>query len=180
MNAFEIFGLPVRFKLDVSQLRKGFLSLSAQTHPDRNSELMASEADRRTSELNAAYEILRNPDKRLEHILELSGTLGPASEREKSPIQLPPNFLIETMEINEAFMEADTEQARAAVSAEIQAIVAALDAEREALTAQGDEEGYLTEDSETIAQIKTKLLEVYAKRKYALRLQSQVRNFAAR
>ena len=179
MNAFDLFGLPFQFKLDTAQLRKSFLSLSGQIHPDRNPDLLAEEAGRRTSELNAAYEILRNPDKRLEHILELSGALGPASEREKTPIQLPPGFLMETMEINEALMEADSPEARTKVEAEVQAIVEALDSERDAATEQGDALGYLG-DSEEVQKIKTKLLEIYAKRKYALRLQAQVRNFAAR
>ena len=71
---FALFNEPRRPWLEVEALKEKFLTLSAEVHPDRVHE--ASEADklaanRRYTELNAAYSCLREPRDRLRHLLEL-------------------------------------------------------------------------------------------------------------
>jgi len=71
---FALLNEPRRPWLDTDSLKQRFLALSAEVHPDRVHQ--ASEADklaanRRYTELNAAYNCLREPRERLRHLLEL-------------------------------------------------------------------------------------------------------------
>jgi curved DNA-binding protein CbpA len=71
---FALFKEPRQPWLDIDALKEKFLALSANVHPDRVHQ--ASEADklaanRRYTELNAAYNCLREPRDRLRHLLEL-------------------------------------------------------------------------------------------------------------
>ena len=71
---FTLFDEPRRPWLDAKRLKEKFLALSAQAHPDRQhgaAEAVRNEASRRFSELNAAYNCLRDPKERLRHLLEL-------------------------------------------------------------------------------------------------------------
>jgi len=71
---FALLKEPRRPWLESETLKEKFLALSAEVHPDRVHQ--ASEADklaanRRYTELNAAYNCLREPHERLRHLLEL-------------------------------------------------------------------------------------------------------------
>jgi len=60
--------------LDPQALKQKFLSLSAEVHPDRVHQATLEEqraAQARYTELNAAYQCLREPKQRLRHLLEL-------------------------------------------------------------------------------------------------------------
>jgi len=60
--------------LDPDSLKAKFLELSAEVHPDRVHNASAEEkraAERRYAELNQAYNHLRRPKERLQHLLEL-------------------------------------------------------------------------------------------------------------
>lgn len=100
MNFFEIFGLPVSYRIDESELRKRYFALSRETHPDFHTLshplLQESSLDRNTLVTNA-YTILKDVDKRLKYILQLKGVL-----EEEEKFQLPSGFLMEMMDINEA------------------------------------------------------------------------------
>jgi len=71
---FALLNEPRRPWLDTETLKERFFTLSAEVHPDRVHQ--ASDADkvtanRRYTELNAAYNCLREPRDRLRHLLEL-------------------------------------------------------------------------------------------------------------
>jgi hypothetical protein len=71
---FALLNEPRRPWLEAGDLKGKFLALSAEVHPDRVHQ--ASEADKlaanqRYTELNAAYNCLREPRDRLRHLLEL-------------------------------------------------------------------------------------------------------------
>jgi DnaJ-domain-containing protein 1 len=74
MDCFALLNEPRRPWLDPDSLRKKFLARSAETHPDRvhnASEGEKSAAQQRYTELNSAYNCLREPKERLQHLLEL-------------------------------------------------------------------------------------------------------------
>ena len=72
---FALLDEPRRPWLDPEGLRKKFLTLSANLHPDRvhsAGEAEKSAAARRFAELNAAFNSLQEPKSRLLHLLELN------------------------------------------------------------------------------------------------------------
>jgi DnaJ-domain-containing protein 1 len=71
---FARLGEPRRPWLDPDALKNKFLTLSAEAHPDRvhgGTEAEKRLAQQRYAELNQAYQSLRNPKERLQHLLEL-------------------------------------------------------------------------------------------------------------
>lgn len=65
-NAFALLGLPRVAALDADLLQKAWLEASRKAHPDQPDGDAAKAA-----EINAAYETLQAPEKRLKHLLEL-------------------------------------------------------------------------------------------------------------
>src|SRR5215472_9636832 len=74
VDYFALLDEPRRPWLDAEPLKEKFLALSATVHPDRVHNLSETEraaAQERYTELNAAYQCLREPKERLHHLLEL-------------------------------------------------------------------------------------------------------------
>ena len=91
--------------LDVETLKEKFLTLSATVHPDRVHNLSQTEratAQERYTELNAAYNTLREPKDRLHHLLELElGALPKDIQR------IPSDLMDLSLEVGKACREAD-------------------------------------------------------------------------
>jgi DnaJ-domain-containing protein 1 len=71
---FSLLNEPRRPWIDPEVLKQKFLALSSQVHPDRvhnAPETERREADQKYSQLNTAYNCLREPKERLRHLLEL-------------------------------------------------------------------------------------------------------------
>jgi DnaJ-domain-containing protein 1 len=71
---FALFNEPRRPWIDPDLLKKKFLALSANAHPDKihsSSESEKSAAAKQFAELNAAYNCLLEPKLRLLHLIEL-------------------------------------------------------------------------------------------------------------
>jgi len=105
MNYFEIFGLPVQLKVDKAELPKKFFELSRKFHPDFYANATPSEQQRAleiTANLNKAFKTFQNPDDTIKYVLQLKGLL-----EEEEKYQLPPDFLMEVLEINEKLMDAE-------------------------------------------------------------------------
>jgi molecular chaperone HscB len=101
---FAVFGLARKLSIDLSLLEHKFLRLSWKLHPDNF--VNASEQERelslkRSSELNDAYRVLRDPLARIEYLLEIQGE---RKEGEKKQ-QVPPELLEEVFELNESLDE---------------------------------------------------------------------------
>lgn len=99
MNYFELFEMPVSLKIDQHQLAKKYFELQKKYHPDfytQASEYEQEEALEMSSQLNKALKIFRNPDETIKYVLQLKGLL-----EEEEKYQLPPDFLMEMMELNE-------------------------------------------------------------------------------
>ncbi|RXJ82819.1 Fe-S protein assembly co-chaperone HscB, partial [Arcobacter cloacae] len=100
MNYFELFGLPSQFKLDGSLLSSQFRELQKRFHPDNFAS--SSERDRlmavqKASEINDAYQVLKQPISRAEYILAENGV----DIRAEQQTMQDPMFLMEQMELRE-------------------------------------------------------------------------------
>src|ERR1700761_5230210 len=125
MNYFEFYGLHESFTLDDSLLKKKFYQLSKEYHPD----FYANEDETKQQEIlelstlnNKAYQTLSDPAKRLEYILRLHNLVS-----EGAKPQLPSDFLMEMMDINERLMEVDNAQELGHITGEILAIEGDMD-----------------------------------------------------
>ena len=105
MTYFELFDIPVQLKVNTSSLSKKFFELSKKYHPDyfvNEPEEMQAAVLEKSALLNKAWETFQNPDATIKYVLLEKGLL---IEEEK--YELPPAFLMEVMDINEALMDAD-------------------------------------------------------------------------
>lgn len=66
-NAFEILGIEPQLAIDAEFLRDAFREAGRSAHPDAGGDEQAF------ASLNAAYEMLSSPSRRLRHWLELRG-----------------------------------------------------------------------------------------------------------
>jgi molecular chaperone HscB len=110
MNYFELFELPVSFMVNTKQLNENYFRLQMQYHPDFYSNATDDEKEEAlemSSLINRAFKTLENEDTRTEYILELKDLI---TEGEK--YELPPDFLMEMMELNEELTEADPSSIR--------------------------------------------------------------------
>jgi curved DNA-binding protein CbpA len=102
---FALLNEPRRPWLDPKSLKDKFLTLSASFHPDRVHNLGETEraaAQERYTELNAAYNCLREPKERLHHLLELElGALPRDIQR------IPSDLMDLSLEVGTACREAD-------------------------------------------------------------------------
>src|ERR1700740_1887499 len=101
---FSLFALPRKLWIEMSTLEKKFLELSWKLHPDKFVNASAEEQElslRRSSELNDAYRVLRDPVARVEYLLELEGTRKEGEHKQ----QAPPELLEEVFELNESLDE---------------------------------------------------------------------------
>lgn len=69
MNHFELFQLPEALDIDLAALKKQFLSLQQQYHPDKASD--KDQALIKSSEINQAYKVLSLVDSRAAYLLAL-------------------------------------------------------------------------------------------------------------
>lgn len=107
MHYFELFGLPVAFKVDKNGLAKRYFALQKQYHPDYYSGATRQEQEaalEQSSMVNKAFKVLQDPDATMQYVLQLKGLLA-----EDEKYTLPQDFLMEMMELNEAIMEAKME-----------------------------------------------------------------------
>lgn len=95
-NYFNVLELEPSFNLDAKKVKKNFFRLSREVHPDHNEE-----GEEASAGLNDAYQTLKDPVKRIRYILV--NYLGDNLEK----AQLPPEFLMEMMEVNEQVEEMD-------------------------------------------------------------------------
>ncbi len=176
MDYFEFYGLPETFTPDPAALQATYYRLSREYHPDFHATKSPAEQAEmlRLSTLNTdAYRTLADPDRRMAYLLRQQGLLDEGSSQE----QLPPDFLMDVMDLNEQLMEAEAgdQQALATLNAEVAALSEGLEAGITPLLA-----GYAALPADhrpaALQQIRT----YYLKKRYLLRLQEQAATFAAR
>ena len=104
---FSHFGIEPSFELDTAALKKQFLMLSREYHPDFHTDKSEKEQEeilQLSSYNNIAFKTLKNPDTRFKYILVLHGV-----DFEESKQSLPQMFLMEMMEFNEKLMDVQME-----------------------------------------------------------------------
>jgi molecular chaperone HscB len=99
---FELFEIPPSVDLDLKALEAKHRALSLELHPDRQADPKARRlAVDKTSTLNEAIKVLRDPVRRAFYLLKLKGVdleRDEAGEQRQMPIE----FLEEVMERREA------------------------------------------------------------------------------
>jgi len=127
-DPFAAFGLEPAYALDPADLRKRLLALTRRMHPDyfAGDPAQRALAERNTAELNAAHEILADDFRRADWLVRHLG--GPDETGER---QMPPEFLLEVLEWNEA-LEAAREAGPGAAARDVSALERDLLAQREA------------------------------------------------
>ncbi len=105
MTYFELFDIPVQLKVNTASLSKKFFELSRKYHPDyftSEKEKVQADALEKSALLNKAWKTFQTPDATIKYVLQEKGLL-----EEEEKYELPPDFLMEVLEINEQLMETD-------------------------------------------------------------------------
>jgi molecular chaperone HscB len=161
MNYFELFDIPVSLRVDKASLSKKYFELQKKYHPDfytQSGEEEKSDALEKSSFINKALKTLQNPDETIKYVLQQKELL-----EEEEKYALPPDFLMEMLELNESVMEEEPATVRqkidvieAELYAEIQPII---DNYKEGITTTGD---------------LLKVKEYYYKKKYLQRILDRI------
>ena len=98
-NFFELFGLPLDYRIDEQMLHDNHQKLQAAFHPDRYAA--GSDQERRiavqqASRINEAYDTLHNPVQRAQYMLKLAGI-----EINDQETTQDTTFLMEQIELRE-------------------------------------------------------------------------------
>ncbi len=117
MNYFELFGLPIGFQVDTKKLRAAYMEIQKAAHPDKFVQASAEEQEaalERSSKANKGFTLLNQKEQILPYVLELIGIL-----KQDEKYALEPDFLMEMMDLNEAWMDAD-EQGKQAIIEQVE------------------------------------------------------------
>jgi len=173
MNYFEFYGINESFNPDLALLKKKFYELSKKYHPD----FYANEDDQKQQEIlelstlnNKAYQTLSDDFKRLEYILKLHELL-----QEGAKPQLPADFLMEMMDINERLMEVEDANELGRITAEVLAIEDDIEQQLHQATV-----GYPQLNDTAKEERLNKIADCYYRRKYLLRIKESLNTFASR
>ena len=103
-NYFDLFGLPVGFVLDTGELSDRYRELQRVVHPDRYAN--ASEQEKRlalqqATQVNEAFEALRDPLRRAIYLLQLQGV----DTNQETATTRDSDFLMQQMELREALAD---------------------------------------------------------------------------
>ena len=105
-NHFQILNLQEKFKIDEKILKKNFLKLQREHHPDKlasSSSSSSSSPKISSSDINKAYKCLKTPIERGLYLIKLKD-----SSKDLSELNIISNtdFLLDIYEFNEEFDEA--------------------------------------------------------------------------
>lgn len=156
MNYFQLFNFPVSPLVDKSLLAQKYFELQKKFHPDfftQSSDEEKEMALQQSADINKAFAVFKNEEKTIEYFLLLKGFIE-AGEK----YQLPPDFLMQMMELNETLDEKD--------GVTLAAEMAALEKEWYAEIEQLLQQPGLEENSAAMEKLKA----YYYKKKYLKRI----------
>ena len=169
MNYFELFDIPVQLRVDKSTLPLKYFELSRKYHPDffiNAPEAEQDDALEKSAQLNKAFKTFQNPDATIKYVLQLKGLL-----EEEEKYELPPDFLMEVMEINEGLMDADEPGTNNDLKLKIEDLLSEIYEPVKEIV-ESYQEGVSTEKE--LLQVK----EYYYKKKYIDRIRQQLNGMA--
>ena len=105
MNYFELFEIPVSLSVSPKEIQLKYFELQKKYHPDFFSNADENEQSdmlEKSSMINKAFKTFKNPDETIKYVLQLKNLL-----QEEEKYELPPDFLMEMMELNEGLMDDD-------------------------------------------------------------------------
>ena len=114
---FELFAVPARFAQDRAQLDARWKELQREVHPDRFAAQGAAAqrvAMQWSARINEAYQRLKDPQRRAAYLCELNG----APIEAENNTAMPPEFLMQQMELRERLDDAHTAEALDEISSE--------------------------------------------------------------
>lgn len=175
MDYFELYDIPVSFSPDAATVKKKFYELSRKYHPDRftlSDDASKAEALRMSAMNNDAYKVLNDADATMSYILKLNNVL-----EDEEKYNLPPDFLMEMMDLNEAIsdceLEPDNEGARQQAQQNLDEHISGWNEDLAPLLAKYDA---ATPDKGLLEQVK----DYYFRKKYLLRIKERIDRFATR
>jgi molecular chaperone HscB len=118
MNYFELFGLPIGFQVDTQKLRAAFMEIQKASHPDKFAQGTSEEQEaalEQSSLANKGFTLLNQKEQILPYVLEIVGIMTPDEK-----YALEPDFLMEMMDLNEAWMEAEDETSKQAIIQQVE------------------------------------------------------------
>lgn len=169
MKYFDLFGIPVQLRVDAKSLTPRFFELSKQFHPDffvNQDSVAQQEALDQSSLLNKAWKTFQQPDETIRYVLMEKGLM-----QEEEKYELPPDFLMEVMDINEQLMDQEEEGVNARVEAAVKQLENEI-YEPVKKVVEGYREGITSE--EELLQVKA----YYYKKKYLDRIRRQLAGMA--
>ena len=114
---FELFGVPARFAQDRAQLDARWKDLQREVHPDRFAAQGAAAqrvAMQWSARINEAYQRLKDPQRRAAYLCELNG----APIQAENNTAMPPDFLMQQMDLRERLDDAQSAEALDEIDAE--------------------------------------------------------------
>jgi molecular chaperone HscB len=173
INYFDFYCIPESFNPDQAALKKKFYELSKQYHPD----FFANEDEAKQQEIlelstlnNKTYQTLSDPAKRLDYILRLHNLVADGAKP-----QLPADFLMEMMDINERLMEVDNAHDLGHITNEVLSVESDLNKELLALTNDYTRLNNTAKESRL-----NDIANIYYRQKYLLRIKESLNTFASR
>ena len=103
MNYFELFGIPVSLTVNKAALTPTYFALQKKFHPDYFGNANEAEQDaalEQSSQVNKAWKTFQQPDETIKYVLQLKGLL-----EDEEKFTMPPDFLMEVLELNELKMD---------------------------------------------------------------------------
>ena len=165
MNYFELFGLPIGFQVDATKLRQAYMEIQRTSHPDKFTQSSTEDQDialEKSAIANKAFTLLNNKELILPYVLEVLGYMEPDEK-----YALSPDFLMEMMDLNEAWMDADSDTDKSNVTEQVKTIQNAIYTPVKAIL----EGNSIDITKEAMLQVK----EYYYKKKYLDRILADFR-----
>lgn len=171
MNYYEFYNFQPKFFIDEDLLKKQFYQYSKDFHPDFHA-LKSEDEQQKMLELstlnNKAFFVLKSLNTRLEYLLKLNQVLV-----DDEKYSLPPDFLMEMMDINEEIMELEFDPN----PDKIQSLILQEKAMQNEL--ENEIEGLAREYDNNLNQdILLKIKDLWYRKKYLLRIRDSLNKFA--
>jgi molecular chaperone HscB len=165
MTYFELFEIPVQLKVNPAALSKKFFELSKRYHPDyyaNENEETKAEALEKSALLNRAWKTFQSQEATIKYVLQEKGLLV-----EEEKYELPPDFLMKVLEMNEQLMEMDETTDTRKLSSVISQLLSEIYAPVKKIV-----EGY--KDTAATEKELLQVKEYYYKKKYLDRIHQQL------